>query len=549
MKAGARHTVAALTFVGSLLAYVIATAIALILDLPVIAGAVGMAATLLALAAGLSLLADRHVWTIARNTLAQALRVKVAFVLLATFLVFVPALPFLIKGDGTLRGLLHVVIAYSLIAAGVLLGILTLTLATTTLWTEIRDKQVFLLEAKPLRRWQLLLGKFLGILLLNAALLAFMGIVTWASVRYRVAQAERAARDIPASNEVEKRRAEKRLRDAREQVLTARRALLPDPPPESDFEDFVRGSLEGRMRQLQRSDRMPAAAKAEPDEAARREIIRREALRQLAEEFHKLVNAVPPLYGRRWQFSGLTLPRSRDIALTIRFKFFSSDRKSEDADHVRWEFGVPNRTKAYRYDDAFMPDEVHEIQVPADAVDRDGVLEVRFYNVEPRRPTLVFSEADSIQALVPVGSFAGNLARGLAIIFVEVLFIAVLGLFCSTFLSFPVSPIVALAILLLTFLSGSLNAEFDKGFTFDQNQTSPAAQLAERATRLLTRVLHTVLPPFHRYSPSALVSSGEEVSPGLVLDATWSIALLYGGVLMLLGTFIFERREIALASP
>jgi len=549
MKAGARHTIAALTFVGSLLAYVVATAIALILDLPTIARIVGMAATVVALASSLSLLADRHVWTIARNTLAQALRVRVAFVLLATYLVLVPALPFLIKGDGTLRGLLHVVIAYSLIAAGVLLGILTLTLATTTLWTEIRDKQVFLLEAKPFRRWQLLLGKFLGIVLLNAALLAFMGVVTWASVHHRVAQAERAARDIPASSEVERRRAEKRLRDAREQVLTARRSLLPDPPPESDFEDFARGNLESRMRQLQRSDRMPEAAKAAPDEALRREIIRREAMRQLAEEFHKLVNAVPPLYGRRWQFSGITLPRSRDLGLTIRFKFFSSDRKSEDPDHVRWEFGVPNRTKAYRYDDAFMPDEVHEIQVPADAVDRDGVLEVRFYNVEPRRPTLVFSEADSIQALIPAGGFTGNLARGLAIILVEVLFIAVLGLFCSTFLSFPVSPIVALAILLLTFLSGSLNAEFEKGFTFDQNQTSPASQIAEKATRALTKVLHTVLPPFHKYSPSELVSSGEEVSLGLVLDATWSIALLYGGVLMLLGTFIFERREIALASP
>jgi hypothetical protein len=187
--------------------------------------------------------------------------------------------------------------------------------------------------------------------------------------------------------------------------------------------------------------------------------------------------------------------------------------------------------------------------VPADAVDKEGALELRFYKLEPRRPTLIFSETDSIQVLFPVGGFGGNLARGLALIFFEVLFIAALGLFCSAFLSFPVSPIVALAFLLLVFLASTLKVELDKGFTFDQNQTSPVAQAAERVTRIATAVLHAVLPPFHRYAPSALVSSGEEVSWGLLLDGVWSLGLLYGGVLMLLGARIFERREIGLVVP
>jgi hypothetical protein len=34
----------------------------------------------------------------------------------------------------------------------------------------------------------------------------------------------------------------------------------------------------------------------------------------------------------------------------------------------------------------------------------------------------------------------------------------------------------------------------------------------------------------------------------MVLDAVWSVGLVYGGLLMLLGSHIFERRELALAT-
>ena len=534
-KASSTHKLAVIGFAASLAAYLVTAALAATVKAPTVLGGVRLAAFAVALVSLGLLAADSMVWAIARNTIAQAIRVRVAFVIMAVYLVLVPAIPFVVKGDGTLRGLLHVVVAYSLIVAGMLLGVLTLAVSTTTLWSEFREKQIFLLEAKPIRRWQVLLGKLVGILLINVALLAFMGAVTWGSVAYLASRTEWN----------DKTWTERSRRDAREQVLIARRTLLPDPPPQSDLDDFVRKNLDWRVQEIERSGRLPQAAQDAPDPATRKAIIRREAANQLAEELFKLINAVRPLYTRRWHFSGFSIPRQHDINLTLRFKFFSSDRKSEEPDHVRWEFGVPNRTKAYRYDDAFLPDEVHEVQIPADTIDAEGGLEVRFTNVEPRRPTLIFSEADSLQVLVPVGGFGWNLTRGLALIFIEVLFIAVLGLFCSTFLSFPVSPIVALSVLLLIFLVSSIRYQFEKGFTMDQNKESTVAQIAEKATRIIAWVAHTVLPPFDKYSPSALVSSGEEVSPGMLLDAAWSIALAYGGLLMLAGAYIFERREIA----
>lgn len=544
------NNIAAAAFAGSLGAYLAASALALLLAAPAIARVVSAAALAVALAALAWLFTDPHVRAIARNTIAQAVRVRVAFVIMALYIILVPSLPFLVKGDGTLRGLLHVVIGYSLILAGLLLGLLTLALSTTTLWTEFRDKQVYLLEAKPVRRWQVLLGKLAGILVINLALLAFMAAVTWASVQYLVGRAERQARVIPEANTLEKRRAERQLREAREQVLTARRALLPEPPPASDRESFIERNLSLRVQQLERSELVSPQILAIADPVARRLSLEALARRQLAEEFANLINAVPPLYTRIWRFAGLQAARLPGTNVTLRFKYFSSDRRSEDPDHVRWEFGVPNRTKVYRRDDTFMPDEVHEIQVPSNAIGEDGVLEVRFTNLEPRRPTLVFSESDSIQVLIPVAGFVGNLSRGLGVILAKVLFIAALGIFCSTFLSFPVSPIVAVASLALIFLVSSLRADFERGFTLDESRgESPTAAAVERATKAFTNALHAILPPLPRYAPSEQVSSGEEVSLGLLLEATWLLAMVYGGALVLLGARIFERREVALAAP
>ena len=467
------------------------------------------------------------IWAVARNTLAQAIRVRVGFVIMALYLFLVPALPFFVQGDGTLAGLLHVVIGYSLIVAGTLLGVLTLALSTTTLWTEFRDKQIFLLESRPIRRWQVLLGKLLGILILNGALLAFMGVVTWGSAHYLAGQKRWTRRD--------------RVR-ADEQVLIARRAVEPDPVPESEVGGFVAQQLDGVCKQLEREGKMPPGGR---DEVAR----------TLRAEYFKMLSAVRPLTGRMWRFSGLHIPRRRDVNITIRFKYFSSDTKTEEPDHVRWEFGTQRsvqpgaaRPLVYALNGTFMPDEQREIQIPSDAIDEDGVLEVRFINLEPRRPTLIFPEKEAMQVLIPVGSFAPNLVRGMAIIFVEVLFLAVLGLCCSTFMGFPVSPIVALSVLLLIYLSASLKSQFEKGLTFDQNRDSQTALIAEKAARAVTAAVHFVLPPFDKYAPSSLVSSGEEVSWRMLLEATGLIGLLYGGVLILVGSLIFERRELALAT-
>lgn len=450
-------------------------------------------------------------WAIARNTVRQAIRVRIAFVIMAVYLVLVPLMPFALQGDGTLRGLLHVVISYSLMMSGVLLGILTLALSTTTLWSELREKQIYLIESRPVHRWEVLLGKLAGILLINVALLIFMAIVTWGCVQYIVGQARWKGHPRAV---------------AYEQVLTARRVVHAEEP------QLAQGINEF-YKKLDAEGKLPAG-KTEA-----------EIKRDLREDALRVINALPRNRWRVWRFHGLPTSLGPKANVTLRYKFFSSDT-SEAPVLTLWHLGKyrsPSAIDLFAYRDA---NKEYEDPIPARVIGEDGVLEVHCGNGDPRYLVIVFPE-DALQVLVPVAGFLSNLLRGLALIFIEILFLAILGLFCSTFMGFPVSPIVAICLLLLIYLVGFMHAEILSQVSMMDESVHPVS-IPERAVRVMTRGLRLILPPLDRYSPSSLVSSGEEVSWLLLLQAFGEIALLRGGILFLLGVWIFEQREIAEAS-
>jgi len=451
-------------------------------------------------------------WTIARNTVRQAVRVRIAFVIMAIYLVLVPLMPFVLKGDGTLRGLLHVVISYSLMMAGALLGILTLALSTTTLWSELREKQIYLIESRPVHRWEVLLGKLAGILLINVALLVFMALVTWGCVQYIVGRPHWSR--------------ENRTR-AFQQVLTARRVVHAEPPQLDEGIDDI-------YKKLQATGKLPA----NKTEAQIKSEIRDETVR--------VINALPRNRWRVWRFPGLPTSLDPKATITLRYKFFSSER-SEDPVRTLWQIGKFRSPDAIRFYEYRKPNELYEDPIPARTIGEDGVLEVHCGNGDPRYLVMVFSE-DAVQVLVPTSGFLSNLARGLALVFVEILFLAILGLFCSTFMGFPVSPIVAICLLLLIYMAGIVHGEFLQDVSLLGDESVRKLSVPEHAVRWLTTAVRFILPPLDRYSPSSLVSSGEYVSWLLLLRAFGEIGLLRGGILLLFGMWIFERREIAGAS-
>src|SRR5208283_5345407 len=118
-------------------------------------------------------------------TWKAALRFRLFLVVAVLLLGAVVGLPLLIKDDGTARGFTQIVLTYTLSTITALLGLATLWLACGTLARDIEDCTLQVVAIKPIARWQIWLGKWLGIMSLNAALLTLSGASVYGLLQWR----------------------------------------------------------------------------------------------------------------------------------------------------------------------------------------------------------------------------------------------------------------------------------------------------------------------------------------------------------------------------
>src|SRR6201747_1525184 len=153
----------------------------------------------------------QRILAIAGLTWKAALRFKLFLVIAVLLIVAVVGLPIVIQDDGTAEGFTQIILTYTLSAITALLGISTLWLSCGTLARDIEECQIQVVVTKPIARWQIWFGKWLGIVSLNAVLLVFSGACVYGLLEWR-------ANKLPP--------AEQKI--LREEVLVARSAAMPE---------------------------------------------------------------------------------------------------------------------------------------------------------------------------------------------------------------------------------------------------------------------------------------------------------------------------------
>ena len=129
-----------------------------------------------------------RIMSIAQLTFRETVRSRL-LLSLAVALAFVTiGMPMILKGDGTPAGLAQMTLYYTLGTAFGILAVASLWIACSRISGDIRIRTMQLVRVKPVCAWQIWLGKWLGLLLLNAILLCGSCVVIGVHISKQLAQ-------------------------------------------------------------------------------------------------------------------------------------------------------------------------------------------------------------------------------------------------------------------------------------------------------------------------------------------------------------------------
>jgi hypothetical protein len=451
---------------------------------------------------------------IAWLTWKAAFRFRLFLVIAVLLLAAVVGLPMLLKDDGTARGFTQILITYTLSVITALLGLSTLWLSCGTLARDIEECQIQVVATKPIARWQIWLGKWIGIMSLNATLLALSGASVCGLLLWR-------ANKLPA--------AEQEI--LRTQVLVARGEVKG-----SDYKQEIEAQTEQLLQ-----ERLKQASVSTVDLL--------EVRRQIRERVKANYQLVPPSYTREWQIDlGFVKNFLHNQPLQLRVKFNAAEKSASGTFVGLWQVRVPGTTKLWRSEPmSLSADTYHEFEIPPDLFDSKGVLTIDFLNAN--NTSLLFPLEDGMEVLYPESGFMLNFIRGLTIILFWMALLAAVGLTAASFLSFPVAAFFSLALLVIVFSSGTLADAAGAGTIMGGNEETGALGHSPADVVLipLFKGLLIVIQLAKGFSPIDSLSSGRAISWLELGRAFLQIVLLLGGIIGLIGIGLFSRRELATA--
>ncbi len=473
---------------------------------------------------------------IARTLVDEAVRMRIALVFIVVIMLLVPVMPYLNDPRELLKYRIGAFLSWSMWVTAIALSLMTIFLACGTICSEIRDRQIYLTLSKPVSRWQYLMGKWVGIMLLNMLLLAVAGggVYTFSRMMQQMRENDPADR-----------------RAILDEVLVARVSILPSMPDGMTLKDMIAR----RFRNIrdQRPDRTPLKwTENQIIEAKTREL----------NAWHTVGRN-----GRQtYVFRGLS--QAKETANTVQLRLKTAANIRPDSQKVQFNMRVNG--KPYPVNELVI-DVVHTLPIDTYLIDDRGQLEIVISNDFEgsggplgQETDISFTPDEGFQLLYRYGGFGPNLARSMVVLWFQLGFLAIVGLVAGTCLGFPVASLLTLVIYIAAVTSGYLDESIsayapvyaEDKMLWDQLMGYPKSlwmnikdmklwEAAKVLIRLAGELIMALVPSFSYYNPIPLVADGRVVEPSLVGKAALMIGVVWTGVIGFLGQFIFRQRELA----
>lgn len=456
--------------------------------------------------------------------------VRSSFFLLLVLLLFLTAaaIPATV-GAGSPVDFIRVSLLYSLSAVSTILALSSVWLGCYTMGGDVESYQLHMVVSKPVSRLTIWLAKWLGVAAVNLVLLFLAALMVYFIVLGRV---EAIVDDLPL-------REQPQIRSQIEnEVLVGRRAFMPERP---DLDEAVRQQLEVVVSQMRASGQGDTSG-------AGIDKLRQQIYRQL-----QIRNSEVP-YGiqqsRFWEFRGLPENYQGPVYFRYRPIFGQSVLDSEMGTRMAVLVGVPKmhdeeagKDGSNRYDIQLQPytdaqqmlaDQFHEQVIRSGLVAPDGRFVAGLCNMDEKQRSLYFQPVDGPMVMIKICGFAGNYARSILVIALELLLLSGLACAMGGCMSMPMAIFVVASYLFFgTFAAFVVNMETISG-------------IGDKIGMYLAKAILAVVIPLQKFDSTDLLSSGELVEWSLVGQLFWKYLLCRALPIYLFGIWIYHKRELGL---
>jgi hypothetical protein len=401
------------------------------------------------------------VMAIARNLLAEAVRMKVSLVFILLLVFALAYLPGWLNPEGVppdqlppLRYRVQSFLQYGTGGSFWIIAVLVLFFGAASVSFEQRDKQIWQTMTKPVAAWQYILGKWIGLSGLAAVLLAVCctGVFLFTEfLRQQPAVGE--ARQLVAQSG--QGLTEDRM-ILETQVLAARQSVQPVVPMSMDDPEFIRGA-----------EAFIADNRTRDPEFATTPAMQEKVISDLFRSLQMRYRSIEPGVYQVFRFTGLSEAKRKADLLVLRYKIEAGTNAPDTLYKLTFNFnGVFHEPTEVTLGN------VHTLQLLPAVISDKGEVELALYNgavlkgpdgspaIIPN-PGMVSIPADGLELNYSASTYQMNFFRVAAILWVKLAFLAMLAITAATFLSFPVACLVAFSVFLMAEGTGFLTLSLE----------------------------------------------------------------------------------------
>jgi hypothetical protein len=437
---------------------------------------------------------NKRIIAVANNTFRDYLFTP-ASVTIIIMLLLVPFLCSNLLGDGTAEGKFKVFVTYSFIISSIIFTMANISFSCASISGEWKKKTLLILDVKPIRRWEIIFGKWSGMLAINIVLISlFLLSMAFSSmlVSYNL------TKKFPEHKN----------------IFTTETELFPTQAGDS-FQDKSSGFM---------------------------------SFLQIRESSKKGIYSVPASGEFGWTFKDIRQTSARqDLVgksdnLYLSYRFQTAGPEGQNISGY-WLVGNPSLPAPFELETSKPKDIVHRLPIPFKAVSDKGELDIVYLNIEPTNLSVLFPASD-FKLLYTQGSYWTNLIKGGLNLLILVTFICSVGICFSCIVS-NLTAVLATSVLVFTsylhdFIVLMINS------IFRETQTQQIVGMIQRISYPTLKFISFILPPLNKALPHSYIGSSLLIPSSYLASLFIRIILLGALPLLIVAVIYLSHRELGI---